>query len=284
MPAGSRFLGVVVVALFVIVYYFYELGVPIIDTTPRLEAQDQRQQVTAVERGYNLYEANCARCHGANGQGGIGPVLNDQAKLFAHLNEQYIKNVLTVGGRYVCGNPKSLMPVWADTNGGPLELPPDRRPDRLHPRAQHAGVRRRATRSSTSRSSARTARSRPSRAGATSTSSPRRAPAPCPTATSAPPVDAGPAGVGRPGHHGARARNVRRPRLRHARADGAGGEAVRDPFREHERASHDVEIRDRRDGRQGPEPVAGPGDATYVYDASPPGPTPTSARSTRSRR
>jgi plastocyanin len=25
-----------------------------------------------------------------------------------------------VGGRYVCGDPKSLMPVWADTNGGPL--------------------------------------------------------------------------------------------------------------------------------------------------------------------
>ena len=114
------FLGLVIVALFVIIYYFYELGVPIVNTTPRLEAQDQLQQVTAVERGYNLYQANCARCHGANGEGGIGPVLNDQSKLFQHLNEQYIRNVLTVGGRYVCGNPKSLMPVWADTNGGPL--------------------------------------------------------------------------------------------------------------------------------------------------------------------
>jgi plastocyanin len=37
-----------------------------------------------------------------------------------HLNPQYIMSVLTVGGRYVCGNPSSLMPVWADTNGGPL--------------------------------------------------------------------------------------------------------------------------------------------------------------------
>jgi mono/diheme cytochrome c family protein/plastocyanin len=110
----------VVVALFVIVYYFYELGVPFLNTTPRLEAQDTLQQVTSVERGYNLYEANCARCHGANGEGGIGPVLNDQMKLFSHLDEQYLKNVLTVGGRYVCGDPKSVMPVWADTNGGPL--------------------------------------------------------------------------------------------------------------------------------------------------------------------
>ncbi|MBI2780759.1 MAG: c-type cytochrome [Chloroflexi bacterium] len=114
------FLGMVIVALFVIVYYFYELGVPIINTTPRLQAEGNLQQVTAIERGYNLYQANCARCHGVNGQGAVGPILNDQSKLFSHLSEQYLKNVLTVGGRYVCGNPKSLMPVWADTNGGPL--------------------------------------------------------------------------------------------------------------------------------------------------------------------
>jgi mono/diheme cytochrome c family protein/plastocyanin len=114
------FLAVVIIALFVIVYYFYELGVPIINTTPRLVAQDNLQQVTSIERGYNLFQANCAKCHGAQGQGGIGPVLNDQSKLFSHLTDVYIMNVLTVGGRYVCGNPKSVMPVWADTNGGPL--------------------------------------------------------------------------------------------------------------------------------------------------------------------
>jgi mono/diheme cytochrome c family protein/plastocyanin len=114
------FLAVSIVALFVIVYYFYETGAPFGLSTPRLDQQASVQQVTSIERGYNLFEANCARCHGANGQGGIGPVLNDQAKLFAHLTPQYIQNVLTVGGRYVCGNPNSLMPVWADTNGGPL--------------------------------------------------------------------------------------------------------------------------------------------------------------------
>jgi mono/diheme cytochrome c family protein/plastocyanin len=111
------FLGMVVVALFVIVYYFYELGVPIINTQPRLGAQESLQAVTAVERGYNLYQANCARCHGANGEGDIGPVLNDQMKLFAHLSEQYLETVLEVGGRYVCGSPKSLMPAWKEPNG-----------------------------------------------------------------------------------------------------------------------------------------------------------------------
>jgi mono/diheme cytochrome c family protein/plastocyanin len=111
------FLGVAIVALFVIVYYFYELGVPFIDNSSRQLTEENNQQVASVERGYNLYEANCARCHGPNGEGGRGPVLNDQSKLFAHLSEQYIHNVLTVGGRYVCGNPKSLMPVWAQPNG-----------------------------------------------------------------------------------------------------------------------------------------------------------------------
>ncbi|MDQ6795618.1 MAG: cupredoxin domain-containing protein [Chloroflexota bacterium] len=124
------FLATTIVVLFVVVYYFYELGAPLGLTQARLEAEKSAQQVTAVERGYNLFEANCARCHGPNGLGPlespqpetgyIGPTLNSQAKLYQHLNEDYLRNVLTVGGRYVCGNAKSAMPVWADSNGGPL--------------------------------------------------------------------------------------------------------------------------------------------------------------------
>ena len=41
-------------------------------------------------------------------------------KLATHLTPQYINSVLSVGGRYVCGNPDSLMPVWAASGGGPL--------------------------------------------------------------------------------------------------------------------------------------------------------------------
>ncbi|HEX5591144.1 MAG TPA: cupredoxin domain-containing protein [Candidatus Limnocylindrales bacterium] len=125
--ASARWIGFLVtcvVVLFVIVYYFYEVGAPLGLSEPRLDAQAHEQQVVAVERGYNLYQANCARCHGPEGEGTnggyIAPPLNDQMKLFAHLNALYLKNVLTVGGRYVCGNPNSAMPVWADTNGGPL--------------------------------------------------------------------------------------------------------------------------------------------------------------------
>ncbi len=123
------FLTVAVVVVVVALYYLYELGfpsvlagLPFVPATDQLTAEKAAQQVTAVEAGYNIYTANCARCHGANGEGGIGPVLNDQAKLFAHLNANYLSNVLTVGGRYVCGNPTSLMPVWADAGNPPGPL------------------------------------------------------------------------------------------------------------------------------------------------------------------
>jgi mono/diheme cytochrome c family protein/plastocyanin len=113
------FLAVVFVSLFVIVYYFYELA-PGGFLTSRQTSEVESQQVTAVERGYNLFEANCARCHGVNGEGGIGPTLNRQDKLYQHLNPAYIQTMLTVGGRYACGDPNSLMPVWSNVNGGPL--------------------------------------------------------------------------------------------------------------------------------------------------------------------
>lgn len=113
------FLAVTVVVLFVMGYYFYEVGLPGDMTEPRLDQAASELQVVAVERGYNLYQANCAQCHGANGEGGIGPILNSQDKLFAHLNPQYLRTVLTAGGRYVCGNPNSIMPVWSNTGNPP---------------------------------------------------------------------------------------------------------------------------------------------------------------------
>jgi mono/diheme cytochrome c family protein/plastocyanin len=115
------FLFTVIVAIFIAIYWFYELG-PLGISEPRLDSEAAAQQVTAVERGYNLYQANCARCHGTQGEGGIGPALNRQDKLFAHLNENYLRQVLNAGGRYVCGNPDSQMPVWADTANPPGPL------------------------------------------------------------------------------------------------------------------------------------------------------------------
>ena len=123
--ASARWVGliaVIIVALFVIGYYFYELGLPGGLSQARLSAALEAEQVTSVERGYNIYQANCAQCHGVNGEGGKGPILNDQVKLFAHLNPDYIHSMLQVGGRYACGNPNSIMPVWANTGTPPGPL------------------------------------------------------------------------------------------------------------------------------------------------------------------
>jgi len=113
----AAFLGVSIVAIFVLVYYFYEVGIPGVADSGRMVKAQEAQVVTDVSRGYKLFEANCARCHGQQGQGGIGPVLNDQMKLLAHLNPQYLRNVLQVGGRYVCGDANSLMPAWEQPLG-----------------------------------------------------------------------------------------------------------------------------------------------------------------------
>jgi len=115
------FLAVVVVILFITVYWFYELA-PLGFREPRLDAEANSQQVTSVERGYNLYEANCARCHGANGEGGIGPTLNSQEKLYAHLSVDYINNMMVAGGRYACGDVNSVMPVWSNQGHPPGPL------------------------------------------------------------------------------------------------------------------------------------------------------------------
>ncbi|HSW42366.1 MAG TPA: cupredoxin domain-containing protein [Patescibacteria group bacterium] len=111
------FLAVTLVTIFILGYYFYELGVPGIESSSRLEKEAAAQQVTDVERGYKLYQANCARCHGDTGQGGIGPILNEQAKLLTHLTPAYLQAVLEVGGRYVCGDPNSLMLAFLEPKG-----------------------------------------------------------------------------------------------------------------------------------------------------------------------
>jgi mono/diheme cytochrome c family protein len=122
------FLGALFLVLFIPLYWLYDIGLPVLGMQGRLEAEADVQHVTDVSRGYALYLANCARCHGNQGEGGVGPVLNDQGKLYnaiteqglpgnGHLNPEYLEAVLQEGGRYVCGDPNSVMPAWEEPKG-----------------------------------------------------------------------------------------------------------------------------------------------------------------------
>jgi mono/diheme cytochrome c family protein/uncharacterized cupredoxin-like copper-binding protein len=122
------FLATLLIVLFVPLYWLYDIGLPVVGFGGRLGDTTQDQYVTDVSRGYALFLANCARCHGPEGKGGVGPPLNDQAKLYnaltstgaaggGHLNPDYIRSVLTEGGRIVCGDPNSVMPAWLQPKG-----------------------------------------------------------------------------------------------------------------------------------------------------------------------
>jgi mono/diheme cytochrome c family protein/uncharacterized cupredoxin-like copper-binding protein len=122
------FLATLLIVLFIPLYWLYDIGLPVIGFGGRLASEADEQYVVDVSRGYALFLANCARCHGDQGQGAVGPPLNDQAKLYealteqgtsgkGHLNPDYIRAVLTEGGRIVCGDPNSVMPAWREPKG-----------------------------------------------------------------------------------------------------------------------------------------------------------------------
>jgi mono/diheme cytochrome c family protein len=57
-----------------------------------------------------LFEANCAQCHGATGEGGKGPPLNDQGRL-AFFNDDYYYRCIYLGNQGE-EHRGSIMPAW----------------------------------------------------------------------------------------------------------------------------------------------------------------------------
>jgi mono/diheme cytochrome c family protein len=93
------------------------------------------QRANAVEVGAVLYETNCSRCHGENGEGLIGPPLNDEYFFTQRIKDvgwggtlkDYVVSTVA-SGRPVSTRPEQwpgeglgyAMPSWSQDYGGPL--------------------------------------------------------------------------------------------------------------------------------------------------------------------
>lgn len=82
-------------------------------------SSDQRVREEQVERGQQLFAANCAVCHGNRGQGGVGlkldiPANQPTSEAQETQRTEYLTRTLTNG------RPGTYMPAWAIPNGGPL--------------------------------------------------------------------------------------------------------------------------------------------------------------------
>jgi mono/diheme cytochrome c family protein len=66
-----------------------------------------------VQRGAATYQAQCAACHGVQGQGGVGPALNNRTVLKNTLDSVFFSVIRS-------GVPGTKMPAWSVDYGGPL--------------------------------------------------------------------------------------------------------------------------------------------------------------------
>ena len=79
----------------------------------RIEADETADQELALAAGRDLYSDNCADCHGADGEGGIGPAFNSQQLLSQTTDEVFFSLTRT-------GIPGTGMPAWSQAFGGPF--------------------------------------------------------------------------------------------------------------------------------------------------------------------
>jgi cbb3-type cytochrome c oxidase subunit III len=81
--------------------------------TPRLSSASQQLYAQRIQRGEQTFMSQCSACHGQQGEGGVGPALN---------NRTLLKNTLDVVlySLIRSGVPNTQMPAWSVDYGGPL--------------------------------------------------------------------------------------------------------------------------------------------------------------------
>ncbi|MAF84939.1 MAG: hypothetical protein CL875_00395 [Dehalococcoidales bacterium] len=96
------FILTLVIIVFIAAYWATE--------TQRQEAARQHQTAEAVARGAGLYASACVVCHGADGEGGVGPALRG-----TQLDSEALEKMISRGV------PGTAMLAWSQEEGGALK-------------------------------------------------------------------------------------------------------------------------------------------------------------------
>jgi cytochrome c oxidase cbb3-type subunit 3 len=100
--------GVLLSLLLVIGLSLYWFG-----DTNRLAAAADDLQARRIQNGQQIYNEQCTACHGAEGEGGVGPALNSRQLLKNTPDEIFFSVIRS-------GVPNTQMPSWSVDFGGPL--------------------------------------------------------------------------------------------------------------------------------------------------------------------
>jgi len=106
----TRFIGTAFVLTLAVLILFQ---VYIFREPARIAGVEAQDKSIAVSAGQALFKTNCTLCHGDNGEGDIGPALNDKT---------FLKNTAddTIFSIISSGIPGTQMPAWNQSHGGPL--------------------------------------------------------------------------------------------------------------------------------------------------------------------
>jgi mono/diheme cytochrome c family protein len=101
-------LGIALMLLMALVFPLYRWFEPATRADARAE-----QLNSLVAQGESIFALNCSACHGANGEGGVGPALNSRQFMQSATTEQMM-------GLVAVGVPGTQMSAYSQDFGGPL--------------------------------------------------------------------------------------------------------------------------------------------------------------------
>jgi mono/diheme cytochrome c family protein len=102
-----------IVGLVFTLFILAGFGFYVMTENNRMEAAAASFQAERIQHGREVYTEQCANCHGAQGEGGVGTALNNKTLLKNTFDDVLFSVIRS-------GVPSTQMPAWSVDFGGPL--------------------------------------------------------------------------------------------------------------------------------------------------------------------